>query len=190
MVETPSSYFEEQWGRSEDPWDHAGRWYETRKYDLTVAVLPRERYRRAVEPACGVGLVTARLARRAEQVSASDRFPGAVAAAAARCAELDNVTVALGDVRDGPPPDPFDLAVLGEVLYYFVAGTVAEVVRRWPAGCARGGHVVLVHHRPAVAEHVLDGDDVHHIALDVLGTPAVTLVDTAFRLDVFASIPT
>ena len=77
--------------------------------------------------------------------------------------------------------------MLGEVLYYFDAATVADVVRRWHAGCAPGGHVVLVHHRPAVAEHVLGGDDVHHIAHDVLGAPVVTLVDVSFRLDVFAS---
>jgi SAM-dependent methyltransferase len=184
-VETPSSYFEELWDRSADPWDHAGRWYETRKYDLTVAALPHERYHHAVEVACGVGLVTARLAGRADRVTASDRFEGAVAAATARCADLANVTVTRGDVRDGPPAEPYDLALLGEVLYYFDAGTVADVVRRWHAGCAPGGHVLLVHHRPAVDEHVLDGDDVHHIAHDVLGEPPVSLVDVAFRLDVF-----
>jgi SAM-dependent methyltransferase len=187
VVETPSSYFEEQWGRSTDPWDHAGRWYETRKYDLTVAALPHARYRHAVEPACGVGLVTARLARRAERVSATDRFPGAVGAATARCADLDNVVVTHADVRDGPPPEPYDLAVLGEVLYYFDAATVDDVIRRWHARCAPGGHVVLVHHRPPVPEHVLGGDEVHDIAREVLGAPAVTLVDASFRLDVFTS---
>lgn len=185
MIETPTSYFEERWGSSADPWDHAGRWYETRKYDLTVAALPHARYRHAVEPACGVGLVTARLAARAAAVSASDRFDRAVAAARVRCADLDNVAVRVGDVRDGPPAVPFDLAVLGEVLYYFDAATVVEVVRRWHAACAPGGHVVLVHHRPVVDEHVLAGDDVHQIARDMLGPPAVELVDPLFRLDVF-----
>ena len=80
-METPASYFEELWAGSADPWDHAGRWYEVRKYDLTVAVLPNERYRHVVEPACGVGLLTTRLVRRCHAVSASDRFPGAVRAA-------------------------------------------------------------------------------------------------------------
>jgi hypothetical protein len=45
---------------------------------------------------------------------------------------------------------------------------------------------VLAHHRPVVAEHVLDGDDVHAIAGDLLGVPLVRLVDEQFRVDVFA----
>jgi SAM-dependent methyltransferase len=186
-VETPSRYFEELWAGSADPWDHAGRWYEARKYDLTVAALPNQRYRHAVEPACGVGLLTTRLAARAAAVSASDRFPGAVQAATERCAHLGNVVVACGDVRDGPPPGEYDLAVLGEVLYYFDATTVADVLHRWHAGCAPGGHVALVHHRPAVDAHVLDGDGVHQIGRDLLGTPAVAVVDELFRIDVFAA---
>jgi SAM-dependent methyltransferase len=189
VIETPATYFEELWGASADPWDHAGRWYEARKYDLTVAALPNERYGHAVEPACGTGLLTARLAARADAVSASDRFEGAVAAATARCATLGNVVVRRGDVRDGPPATPFDLAVLGEVLYYFDATTVVEVVRRWHAACAPGGHIVLVHHRPTVDDHVLAGDDVHHIARDVLGPPSVELADPGFRLDVFDAPP-
>ena len=43
MSETPADYFEDLWAASADPWDHAGRWYETRKYDLTVAALPAAR---------------------------------------------------------------------------------------------------------------------------------------------------
>ena len=185
MLETPAPYFEDLWASSADPWDHAGRWYETRKYDLTVGALPGRRYGHALEPACGVGLVTARLATRADAVSASDRFAGAVAATTARCATLAHVDVRLGDIRDGPPARPFDLAVLGEVLYYFDVTTVADVVRRWHGACDPGGHVALVHHRPAVAEHVLDGDEVHAVARDVLGRPVVEVVDALFLIDVF-----
>jgi protein-L-isoaspartate O-methyltransferase len=113
VEETPAVYFEELWTASADPWDHAGRWYETRKYDLTTATLPAPRYHHAVEPACGIGLLTTRLAARADRVTATDRFPRAVAEAAARCASLPHVTAAVADVRDGPPAAPYDLAVLG-----------------------------------------------------------------------------
>ena len=92
---------------------------------------------------------------------------------------------AVADVRDGPPTAPFDLAVLGEVLYYFDA-TPSPM---WCGGgtAARAGRpLVLVHHRPTVAEHVLDGDDVHAIAGDLLGAPLVEVVDAQFRVDVFA----
>jgi SAM-dependent methyltransferase len=186
MTETPTDYFEDLWAGSPDPWDHAGRWYETRKYDLTVAALPAPRYRHAVEPACGIGLLTTRLAARADRVTATDRFPRAVGEASARCAVLPHVTVDVADVRDGPPVAPYDLAVVGEVLYYFDAGTAVDVLRHWHHGITPGGHLVLVHHRPAVAEHVLDGDDVHAIAGDLLGPPLVHVVDELFRVDVFS----
>jgi SAM-dependent methyltransferase len=185
VVETPASYFDERWASSPDPWDHAGRWYETRKYDLTVAALPAERYQHALEPACGIGLLTVRLARRADLVTASDRSERAVAETRRRCGGAPNVTVAVADVRDGPTGAAYDLAVLGEVLYYFDAGTTVDVLRRWYHGCRPGGHLVLVHYRPAVTEHVLSGDDVHAIADDLLGPPALHVVDELFRLDVF-----
>jgi acetate kinase len=42
--------------------------------------LPSERYRHAVEPACGVGVLTAQLAMRADKVHAFDAVKKAVAA--------------------------------------------------------------------------------------------------------------
>lgn len=62
---TPGSYFEDMYRRADDPWHLSERWYEQRKYDLTVAALPLPRYRRAFEPACSVGELTLRLARGA-----------------------------------------------------------------------------------------------------------------------------
>jgi cyclopropane fatty-acyl-phospholipid synthase-like methyltransferase len=186
VAATPGSYFERLWAASPDPWDHTGRWYETRKYDLTVAALPRARYARAVEPACGVGLLTIRLAGRAAAVVASDRYPRATAETSQRCRSVGHVTVRTADIRDGPPPGlAYDLAVLGEVLYYFDATTVTEVLRSWQAGCTAGGHLVIVHHRPAVPEHVLSGDAVHLIATDLFAPALVHVADPDFLIDVF-----
>jgi hypothetical protein len=187
MIETPTSYFERLWARSDDPWDHAGRWYESRKYDLTAAALPLPRYRHAVEPACGAGVLTVRLAARADLVTASDRFPQAVAATRTRCGTLTNVCAEVRDVRSGPPASPYDLAVLSECLYYFPLATVVEVLRRWHRGCAAGGHLELVHYRRPVPEHVFGGDEVHVIARDLLGDPVVELREPEFLLDVFAT---
>ena len=138
----------------------------------------------ALEPACGAGLLTARLAAKADRVTATDRFPEAVDATAARCRSLANVTALVADVRAGPS-EPADLVVLSEVLYYFDVPHVAELLRTWSAACEPGGHLALVHYRPVVPEHVLTGDDVHALARDVLGGPLVSLVDPTFRLDVF-----
>lgn len=185
MTVTPTSYFEERWDASDDPWDNARRWYEARKYDLTVAVLPRQRYARALEPACGVGLLTRRLATRAERVDASDRFARSVETTTARCTDLDNVAVTMADVRDGPAGHG-DLVVLGEVLYYFDERAAGNVADAWWTACESGGHLVAVHYRPVVAEHVLTGDDVHDVVRSTLGRPVTSLQDPLFLIDVFA----
>ena len=141
---------------------------------------------RALEPACGVGLLTQRLAARAERVEAFDRYAEAVAATRARCAGRAHVTVSQRDVRE-PPVGTADLIVLGEVLYYFDEATVRSVAGMWRRTCDPAGHIVAVHYRPEVTEHRLTGDEVHDVLRTVLGSPVATLVDPLFLLDVFAA---
>ena len=83
---TPQAYFDRMYQGAEDPWQLDSRWYEQRKYTLTVGSLPRERYRSAFEPACSVGVLTAALAERCDAVQAIDIAPSAVAIARERCA--------------------------------------------------------------------------------------------------------
>ena len=56
-----AEYFEAMYRESQDPWSLSTRWYERRKYALTVAALPRARYRSAFEPGCSVGELSALL---------------------------------------------------------------------------------------------------------------------------------
>jgi SAM-dependent methyltransferase len=183
-ADTPTAYFEQRWAVSGDPWEQASRWYERRKYSITTAALPSPRYDHVLEPACGTGLLTLQLADRADRVTASDFFERAVEETAARCRHLPHVTVHRGDVRDGPATEA-DLIVLSEVLYYFPPATVERVLAGWLAGCRAGGHIVLVHYRPEVAEHALTGDEVHAIARRACGRPITAVADEAFLLDVF-----
>jgi hypothetical protein len=92
-VSTPAGYFERMYAGNEDPWDFAGRWYERRKRDITLASLPERRYRNAFEPGCAIGLLTERLAARCDRVLAADTVDSAVRTARDRCAALANVTV-------------------------------------------------------------------------------------------------
>ena len=55
-------YFRDCYAASADPWGLAERWYEARKYALSLALLPAERYGAAFEPGCSIGVLTARLA--------------------------------------------------------------------------------------------------------------------------------
>ena len=81
---TDPGYFERMYANSDDPWHLAENPYEQRKYALTVASLPRERYRRGFEPGCSIGLLTALLAPRCEELVATDPVPEPLVAARAR----------------------------------------------------------------------------------------------------------
>jgi hypothetical protein len=50
----PDAYFDTMHAASSDPWQLDTRWYEQRKYAITLSVPPRRRYRRAFEPGCSV----------------------------------------------------------------------------------------------------------------------------------------
>ena len=65
-------YFDELYQHSDDPWHLREGWYERRKRSLTLALLPRPRYRNAFEPGCANGELTAELAARCEMLLAAD----------------------------------------------------------------------------------------------------------------------
>ena len=55
---------------------------------VTLAALPRARYRRALEPGCSIGVLTALLATRCDEIVATDVVDDALAGARARVAEM------------------------------------------------------------------------------------------------------
>ncbi|MGD9991136.1 PIG-L family deacetylase [Pseudonocardia sp.] len=169
-----------------DPWDTRTSWYERRKRAVTLACLPRERYRSAAEPGCGTGELTRELARRCDAVHASDFAPAAVAATRAAVAGAGHVRVsgaALPDAAALPPG--IDLAVLSEVLYYLSAPDLDATLDRLADAVVPGGDVLVVHWQgwPEEAPHDaravrarFDGDDRF--------TPVVEHVDDGFVLHV------
>ncbi|WP_327287928.1 class I SAM-dependent methyltransferase [Streptomyces sp. NBC_01198] len=157
---TPARYFETMYERADDPWHLAERWYEERKYALTVAALPLPRYRRAFEPACSVGELTRRLAGRCDELLAGDRVASAVATARKRTAELDHVTVRQLTVPEEWPDGTFDLIVLSEILYYLDGGTTDRLLDRALGALEPGGTLVTVHWDRPVAEHLATGTGV------------------------------
>lgn len=184
---TPHRYFRDRWSSGDDPWNHGARWYEGRKYDLTVAALPRPRYGCAFEPACGPGFLTARLAERAERVVALEREPEGVDSARRRCASRANVSVERGIVPADWPHERFDLVVVSEVLYYLGDHDLELTVGRLHAAAAEGADIVAVHYRRHVPDHARSGDDVHRRLRDALGEPDVAHGERAFVLDVWSA---
>jgi cyclopropane fatty-acyl-phospholipid synthase-like methyltransferase len=162
----PDAYFDRLYASTDDPWELTTRWYEQRKYAITMALLPNRRYRHAFEPGCSIGTLTVLLAQRCDHVTAVDIAGAAVQTADARLRHdgcRNRVTLARSSLDDVWPPGPFDLVVLSEVAYYLDADRLAAVLRRESARLPSGGAVVAAHWRHPVADYPLSGDAAHGI---------------------------
>jgi SAM-dependent methyltransferase len=172
----PDTYFDRMYAGTEDPWELSTRWYEQRKYAITLALLPRRRYRHAFEPGCSIGILTELLALRCDHVTAVDVAAAAVRAADARLRDAGlrgQVTLARSSLDEAWPPGPFDLLVLSEVAYYLHADALATVLRRECPGLRPGATVVAAHWRHAVADYPLTGDAAHAVIADTPGLTAL-----------------
>jgi 2-polyprenyl-3-methyl-5-hydroxy-6-metoxy-1,4-benzoquinol methylase len=170
----PDAYFDRVYASADDPWQLSTRWYERRKYAITLALLPKPRYRHAFEPGCSIGTLTAPLALRCDHVTAVDVADAALQSADARLRQAgcrDRVTLARLSMDATWPPGPFDLLVLSEVAYYLAEDALAEVLRRECARLQPGANVVAAHWRHAVADYPLTGDMAHAV---ISRTPGLT----------------
>ncbi len=165
----PDEYFQRMYARSDDPWQLATRWYEQRKYAITMSLLSRPRYRHAFEPGCSVGTLTTHLAQRCDHVTAIDLAQSALDTAAARV--TSGVTFSRGSLDDTWPDGPFDLLVLSEVGYYLAADSLKRVLLQEIPRLAPDATVVAAHWRHPVDDYPITGDQVHQI---VAGVPGLT----------------
>lgn len=186
----PASYFEDLYATAPDPWSMATRWYEQRKYALTMAALPDERYGRVFEPGCSIGVLTALLAERCDELHAWDAATSAVEQTRARTAHLPHVRVEQALLPAGWPEGTADLVVLSELLYYFDEAALPGVLDRAEAALEPGGSLVAVHWRPPVPDYPLTGDRVHEV-LDTRPGLARTLrhEEGHFQLEIFRRRP-
>ncbi|GIG41868.1 hypothetical protein Cph01nite_36300 [Cellulomonas phragmiteti] len=161
----PAAYFDATYARHADPWGFTDRPYEARKRALTLAALPDERYGRALEVGCSIGVLTAELAARCDALTGTDVADAALAAARARLAHAPHVRLvhgALGGTDDDAlPGGPFDLVVLSEVGYYLSWADLTVALPDLLTRLSRGGTVLACHWRHPVEDYPLPGDAVH-----------------------------
>ena len=154
-------HFDGLYDQSADPYGFTSRWYETRKYALSLAMLPWPRYRRAFEPGCSIGVLTAQLAPRCEALLSCDGSAAAVATAQDRTAQFPQVTVEQRLVPADWPAAEFDLIVLSELLYYLSDEDLARTTALAVDSLAEGGTLLAVHWRRPVPFHPQTGDGAH-----------------------------
>lgn len=167
-----AGFFDEMYAAAEDPWSMRTRWYERRKYDLTTAVLPCERYGDGLEVGCSVGELTARLADRCDRLAAWDASAAAVERAARRLIGHPHVRVDRASVPAAALPT-VDLLVLSEVLYYLDPADLASLLGQVRTALRPGGTLVAVHWRHPVEGYPQTGDAVHEALRAALPWPRV-----------------
>lgn len=137
-----------------DPWASGSQryHYQRRKYDALLAMLPRRRYRRALDLGCGLGLLTEHLAKYAEEVVGIDISAVAIRHGAERTRALKNVEMRQGNLMTlGAELDRrFDLIVIADTLYYLPGPIQDEVLKTVAARVSRlltaDGIVMIVNH--------------------------------------------
>lgn len=191
MSRLPASYFDDLYAADSDPWRFETRWYEQRKYALTMAALPRRRYRRALEPGCSIGVLTELLAHRCDEVIATDIVEGALQQTRERIRRSDATGVvhcrswAFGDSWEH---GRFDLIVLSEIGYYLDHDSLAHALDVAVAHLEDGGTLVLVHWQHHVNDYPLSGAQVHAIARETQGLSALgSYTDRDVALDVYTA---
>jgi 2-polyprenyl-3-methyl-5-hydroxy-6-metoxy-1,4-benzoquinol methylase len=186
-----AAYFARIYADNADPWGFETRWYEQRKYALTLGALPQRRYHRALEPGCSIGILTEHLARRCDEVVATDVVDSALASTAKRM-QVSNAE-GLVDLRSWAlgakwTLGRFDLIVLSEVCYYLDAQSLCRAVEDVTKHLEPGGTLLCVHWRHEVADYPLSGDAVHAILRVAPGlTKLGSYSDADMLIDVFTA---
>jgi len=183
-----ADYFDGVYAASTDPYGFDSRWYERRKYAISVAMLPRQRYVSAFEPGCSIGVLTALLAQRCDSLLSCDLSEAAVAAAAERTAGYRHVRVERRAVPADWPPGragDFDLVVLSEMLYYLSDDDLNRTLDLAMDALRPGGTLLAVHWRHPVDHHPQTGSGVHEA---IAARPELTLIADHWEPDFLAQV--
>lgn len=175
IAPTSAAFFEAKYAAdtNHDPWRFALSDYEQKRYDAILQALPRAHYRYAFEPGCSIGVLTAKLAQRCEQILALDFAPTAIAEAKHRNSLLNHVEFRCGSLPEAliDCDGRFDLVVFAEIGYYFTPPVLQSLAVKLAAHLIDGGDFLVEHWTGNSADHVLDGDQTHQLIDTTLTWP-------------------
>jgi predicted TPR repeat methyltransferase len=153
--------------RHPDPFGYASRWYEQRKRDLLLAMLPRPRLGRAWEIGCSTGALSRQLAARCEQVLGTDVSARAIAQAEAG-GTMPNLTFECSRQPQQWPPGRFDLIVFSEVGYYLEEAALQSTARQLAGSLETDGGLVACHWRHPFEGRLHTAEHIHRVLADAL----------------------
>ncbi|WP_367109140.1 class I SAM-dependent methyltransferase [uncultured Psychrobacter sp.] len=176
------TYFDGLYSDNSDPWQYQTRWYEQRKRDICLAILPQAKYGNAIELGCGNGVFSSLLARRCQALVSIDGNHKAVQLAEQRLIDISHVKVIQGvipnvllklkngllkapllsqldDVPTYKPP--YDLIIISEILYYLSPTDIDTVIDWIKHNLAVGGTLLCCHWRYTIDGFAMTGETVH-----------------------------
>lgn len=183
-------YFDGLFAGNDDPWAFRQRWYEQRKRAITLAALPRPRYRAIFEPGCANGELSAELATRCDRLLCCDTAAAAVTLARTRLSLFDHTEVRQGRLPGDWPNEQFDLIVLSEVGYYLDAEDLKRLIGHATQSLTAGGQLLACHWRPPIDGCPLNARQVHDLLHEHLHLPRLVLHQEAdFLLELWSREP-
>jgi SAM-dependent methyltransferase len=183
-------YFDGLYAGNDDPWAFRQRWYEQRKRAITLAALPRPRYRAIFEPGCANGELSAQLASRCDRLLCCDTVAAAVSLARTRLSLFDHAEVRQNRLPADWPEEKFDLIVLSEIGYYLDADDLKHLIIKAEQSLTADGQLLACHWRPPIDGCPLNARQVHDLLHEHLHLPRLVLHQEAdFLLELWSREP-
>lgn len=181
-------YFEKVYEANDDPWNFQTSEYESKKYAATLAALPKPKYQNALEIGCSIGVLTKLLAKKSENLLATDVSQNALEQAKERCKNFYNITFKLHQFPEELPNQKFDLIVISEVAYYLSQEDWKLAIKNLAEILDSGGQTILVHWLPEVHDYPQTGDEVHEIFKELMQNKMQNIFNKReenYRIDVW-----
>ena len=183
----PQRYFDELYTHNQgDPWCYGQRWYEIRKRQISLAVLPKPKFKSIFEVGCSTGVMSAQLAQRSDAIYCLDAHPTALAQAQQNLAAYSHVCLKQGIIPQDLPQQSFDLIVISEVLYYLNASDLTKVMAWLNQQLVNGACLLACHWRKRIDDFEFDGDQIHQqLKQHLMARHELGLQDHDFNLDLW-----
>ncbi|MEZ2318144.1 MAG: class I SAM-dependent methyltransferase [Microcoleus sp.] len=157
----PSSFFDETYRQSTDPWGYTSSFYETSKFRTTIRSLPKVRFKNAFEIGCAIGVLTEKLAAKCDRLLSVDYSELGLEEARKRCRNLPQVRFEQMQIPQQFPTEQFDLILFSEVGYYLTVEDLHKTQEKIIDRLLPGGFLLMVHYRFPVESFILNGDIVN-----------------------------
>ena len=157
----PSSFFDETFRQSSDPWRYTSSFYETSKFRTTIRCLPKVQFKNAFEIGCAIGVLSQKLAKKCDRLLSVDYSEVGLEEARKRCAGLPQVRFEQMQIPQQFPTEKFDLILFSEVGQYLTMPDLLTTKQKIIDQLLPGGYLLMVHFRYPVESFILNGDIVH-----------------------------